>query len=323
MGIRWGLCCQFADGGVRFRQATHRYVATLDPHDRAAYLRSILRSNAIALGHAILRCDELAIGAFRITSQILPLATHPVSGYTLDSLDDDGAIRQSFVATRALARTLDIRLSFHPDQFVVLNSIRDDVVASSVRELDTQGDLARIVGANTITLHVGGMSDGKAAALDRLERNLDRLSDAARSRLALENDDRLFTVRDLHPFCARTQVPLVYDVHHHRCNPDGLDLETATNLAVDTWRGREPWFHLASARDRMDAPNPRPHADFIDPSDFPVSWLARTMTIDVEAKAKDDAIVKLRADLAERPIGSTDHRERTATAPSGGKRLAR
>jgi len=323
VGIRWGLCCQFADGGVRFRQATHRYVATLEPHGQAAYLRSVIRSNAIALGHAILRCDELAIGAFRITSQILPLATHPVSGYTLDSLDDDGAIRQSFAAAATLARTLDIRLSFHPDQFVVLNSVRDDVVRASVRELDMQADLAQIVGANTITLHVGGMTDGKAAALDRLERNVVRLSDAARSRLALENDDRLFTVRDLHPLCTRAHVPLVYDVHHHRCNPDGVDVETATELAVETWRGREPWFHLASARDGMGAPNPRPHADFIDPNDFPESWLRRAVTIDVEAKAKDAAIVKLRAALAQRPMRLPGRRERTGTAPTGGKRVAR
>ena len=29
-GIRWGLCCQFLDAPIRFRQATHRYVATVD-----------------------------------------------------------------------------------------------------------------------------------------------------------------------------------------------------------------------------------------------------------------------------------------------------
>ena len=128
MGIRWGLCCQFADGGVRFRQATHRYVATLEPPARLSYLRDIARSNAIALAHAVARCAELEIGAFRINSQILPLITHPVSGYTLQSLDDDGTISRSFVAAGALARALGIRLSFHPDQFVVLNSTRDEVV---------------------------------------------------------------------------------------------------------------------------------------------------------------------------------------------------
>ena len=294
MGIRWGLCCQFADAGVRFRQATHRYVSTLSPDDRATYLRAIARANAIALAHAVTRCEELEIGAFRMSSQILPLVTHPVSGYSLDELDEDGVITRSFAAAGALAQEHDLRLSFHPDQFVVLNSTREQVVAASIRELDAQARLASVVGAETITLHVGGMTDGKGASLDRLERNLDRLSDAARERLALENDDRLFTVRDLHPFCLRTNVPLVYDVHHHRCNRDGLDIETATNMATETWRGREPWMHIASARDGAGSANRRPHAEYIDPDDFPREWLGRDITIDVEAKAKDAAIIQLR-----------------------------
>ena len=295
MGIRWGLCCQFADDGVHFRQATHRYVWSLAPRKRLDYLRDIGRANAIALVHAVVRCHDLGIGAFRVNSQILPLITHPVTGYTLASLDTDGIITQSFARAGDIARELDIRLSFHPDQFVVLNSTRDDVVTSSVRELDAQATLARIIGADTITLHVGGMTDGKSAALDRLERNLDRLSADARTRLALENDDRMFTVRDLHAFCQRNGVPLVYDVHHHRCNPDGFDIGTATSLAVETWNGREPWMHISSSR---EASNPRPHAEFIDPDDFPLEWLDRSFTIDVEAKAKDDAVLKLRAWLA-------------------------
>lgn len=311
MGIRWGLCCQFADNGVRFRQATHRYVTTLPPAIRAAYLQSIVRANAIALAHAVSRCSELGIGAFRMSSQILPLATHPVSGYTLESLDADGVIRRSFASAGELARLHNVRLSFHPDQFVVLNSIREEVVAASILELDTQARLGELVGADTITLHVGGMTDGKPAALERLERNIDRLSPAARSRLALENDDRLFTVKDLYELCLRSRVPLVYDVHHHRCNPDGLDVQTATNLSIETWRGREPWMHLATARDGATAANPRPHADYIDPADFPGEWVNRTITVDVEAKAKDAAIVALRDALAVSAPSCQDRAQRS------------
>jgi UV DNA damage endonuclease len=70
--------------------------------------------------------------------------------------------------------------------------------------------------------------------LDRLWRGIERLSPRARARLALENDDRVFSVADLAPVCGATGVPLVYDVHHHRCHPDGLTVEQATELAVDT-----------------------------------------------------------------------------------------
>src|SRR5215208_5925405 len=94
--IRWGLCCRFLDAPVRFRQATHRYVATLEPAARRAYLSDIARANAIALAHAVERCVELGIGAFRISSQIVPLATHPESGYTLAELDQGDVIAASF-----------------------------------------------------------------------------------------------------------------------------------------------------------------------------------------------------------------------------------
>ena len=294
-GIRWGLCCQFVDEPIHFRQATHRYVSTLDATARADYLAAIGRANAIALAHAIERCAELGFGAFRISSQIIPLATHPVSGYTLEMLVDGDVISASFAGAGIVARERGVRLSFHPDQFVVLNSERESVVESSLREMEFQARMARLVGADTLTLHAGGAAGGVAAALERLERGLDRLSPEARSLVALENDDRLFTVVDLLPLCARMHVPLVYDVHHHRCHPDGLSVSEATDAASATWGQREPWMHIASPRDGWSAPNPRPHADFIDPVDLPADWCDRRITVDVEAKMKDRAVSAIRS----------------------------
>lgn len=299
-GIRWGLCCQFVDEPIRFRQATHRHVSTLGHTARVEYLGSIARANAIALAHAIERCAELGFGAFRITSQIIPLATHPVSGYTLDTLADGEVIAASFASAGLVARQRGIRLSFHPDQFVVLNSEREAVIESSVRELDFQARMAVLIGAEALTLHAGGATGGVSAALERLERGLDRLSPAARALVALENDDRLFTVRDLLPLCHRARVPLVYDVHHHRCHPDGMSVVEATAEAGETWGTREPWVHVASPRDGWTAPNPRPHADYIDPADFPEEWFSRRLTVDVEAKAKDRAVLAIR-DAVEGP----------------------
>src|SRR5687768_10859576 len=117
--IRWGLCCQFMDAPVRFRQATHRYVASLAPAQGRAYLASVARANAIALAHAVEVCSALGIGAFRISSQLLPLATHPASGYRLAELPGGEVITASFRAAGRVAAARDVRLSFHPDQFVV------------------------------------------------------------------------------------------------------------------------------------------------------------------------------------------------------------
>ncbi len=301
--IRFGLCCQFLDAPVRFRTATHRYVWTLTPAHRRSYLRQIAVDNAAALSAAVTACRSLGIGAFRINSQILPLGTHPRSGYTLERLDPSGTIAEAFRRAGALARTEDVRLSFHPDQFVVLNSERAEVVESAVTELEFQAAIAELVGADTMVLHGGSGAGGVEPALERLDRGLDRLSHRARRHLALENDDRLFGPSALLPICRAAGIPLVYDVHHHRCRPDALSVDEATDAAAATWGDREPWTHISSPRDGWAAPNPRPHADYIDPLDVPLSWIGRRMTMDVEAKDKERAVARLMAALKRRRSG--------------------
>jgi UV DNA damage endonuclease len=291
--IRWGLCCQFLDAPIRFRSATHRYVSGLEPARRREYLAGIARDNAAALEAAVAHCRSLGIGAFRINSQILPLATHPASGYTLDTLDPSGALREGFARVRDLAAAADVRLSFHPDQFVVLNSEREAVVDAAVAELEYQAEVAELVGADTIVLHGGSTAGGLDAALDRLARGIERLGRGVRSRLALENDDRHFAPADLLPLCRREAIPLVYDVHHHRCQGDGLSVAEATAHAAETWGDQEPYAHISSPRDGWGAANPRPHADYVDPADLPEEWQERRMTVDVEAKAKERAVVQL------------------------------
>lgn len=295
--VRLGLCCQFVDEPIKFRTATHRYVSTLDADARRAYLADILLSNANALVQSIETCSRLGIGAFRVNSQLFPLATHPVSGYGFDDLPGGTAVTTALEQGKAQATALDVRLSFHPDQFVVLNSERAAVVESSISELALQGEIAERIGADTLTLHGGSTAGGKDAALDRLEEAVHRLPPVARTRLALENDDRAFTPADLLPFCERLAVPFVYDVHHHRCTPDGMTEDEAIQRCIATWGEREPWTHISSPRDGWGSSNPRPHADFVDPMDFPAAWHKLRLTVDVEAKLKERAVLSLQQAL--------------------------
>jgi UV DNA damage endonuclease len=183
-------------------------------------------------------------------------------------------------------------------------------VQSGIQEMEMHGEVAELVGADVIVLHGGGGVGGATLALERLERGLDRLSARARDRVALENDDRCFTPRDLLPLCERTGVPLVYDVHHHRCLADGYTVGEATDLAVATWGDREPYAHLSSPKEGWAGPNVRAHADYIDPADFPDEWLTREMTVDVEAKAKERAVLSVKAAVsfrAQREIAYRDN----------------
>ncbi len=312
---RWGLCCQFLDAPIKFRTATHKYVASLSAEAGRAYLKSIAGENAKALADAVTHCAAIGIGAFRINSQVLPLATHPVSGYTLPDLDEDGTIAAAFRGAGALARTLDIRLSFHPDQFVVLNSERADVVQSSVREMELQGYIASLVGADVLTLHAGSGAGGIPEALVRLERGIEQLAPEPRARIALENDDRRFPPETLLPLCERLGIPMVYDIHHHRCSPDSLDVATATRLAAATWGAREPHFHISSPRAGSGEGDMRPHADYITPGDFPDAWRELALTVDVEAKAKERAVIAIRDAVT----ATTYTKPRTPNAEHGGR----
>jgi UV DNA damage endonuclease len=239
------------------------------------------------------------IGAFRILSPLLPRYTHPEVAYTLDDLNAGESIKHEFGRIRKLRKKHDIRLSFHPDQFNVLSSPRPEVIRNTFRELQYQGELADLVDAEVINLHAGGVYGNKKEALKRLQKNIALLPESVLSRISLENDDVSFTPADLLPICQKLKIPMVYDVHHHRCNPDELTIEEATLRAVQTWQdlGREPYFHLSSPKSGWLKGSPKPHADYIDPADFPSCWKNYNITVDIEAKAKELAVLKLMKEL--------------------------
>jgi len=271
----------------------------LTARERCARLAELCAANAEALVAAIQFCASRGIGAFRINSQILPLRTHPKAGYNLRDLPGGDAMVARFRSAGALAQESRIRLSFHPDQFVVLNSPNPLTLASSLAELTHQTEVAEWVGADTVNLHGGGAYGNKAVALADLRRNIEQLAAPVRARLTLENDDKIYTPADLLPVCEATGVPLVYDVHHHRCNPDGLSVAEATARARATWR-IEPLFHISSPREGWKSAKPHPHHDYIDAADFPDEWLGWPLTVEVEAKAKELAVTRLQRDLEKR-----------------------
>jgi UV DNA damage endonuclease len=297
--MRFGLCCIFINEPIRFRTTTARVLSALSRAEQRSRLSALCLENARNLYRAVQTVHRLGIGAFRVTTPFLPRYTHPEVGYTLDELPAGEEIKVLLSEVSQLRSQLNIRLSFHPDQFISISSLRDDVILKSIAELEYQGLVAELIGADVITIHAGGRQGGKEATLQRFRTNFPLLSERVRTRLVLENDDISYTVEDLLPVCEQLGIPLVYDVHHHRCNPDGLTVMEATRLAMATWQrqGREPWLHISSPRNGWGEGNPRLHADYINPEDFPVCWRGQEITIDVEAKAKELAVLRLMTDL--------------------------
>ncbi len=290
--IRLGLCCLFRAEPIRFRQTTAAALARLKPAARRRKLADLVRHNADALKSAVEACQRLGIGAFRVNSQILPLKTHPRFGYDVAALPEGDDLIRRFKIAGVTAWKLGVRLSFHPDQFVLLNSPRPEVAASSLAELAYHAEVADWIGADVINIHGGGGYGDRPAALRRLRAALEDLPPNIRRRLTLENDDVIFSPADLLPVCEAAGIPFCYDVHHHRCLDDGRSVEETTARAFDTW-DREPLFHLSSPRDGWKGRAPRRHHDYIAPRDFPAAWRPLTLTIEVEAKAKELAVRRL------------------------------
>lgn len=294
--LRLGLCCQFAEQPIKFRTTTVTAMLKLERSQRLDRVSELCLINANALMDSIRFCRDNGIGAFRINSQILPIKTHIEAGYEIEELSNADNIVAQFRACGEFAKDNNIRLSFHPDQFVVLNSPNPAVIRHSLAELDYQAEVAEWVGADTLNIHGGGAYGDKLSALDSLRRGIDMVSDRVRERLTLENDDKVYTPTDLLPVCREMSVPLVYDVHHHRCLKDGLTIGKATDLARQTWN-REPLFHVSSPIEGWSGPKPERHHDYIDVNDFPQEWLSWPLTVEVEAKAKELAIARLLSEL--------------------------
>lgn len=294
--LRFGLCCIFREQPIKFRTTTVTAISKMNRNDAEIKLSALCSTNADSLMEAINFCIGNKIGCFRVTSRILPIKTHDIHGYNLIDLPNGEAILEKFRDCGKFAAKNNIRLCFHPDQFVVLNSQKPEVVENSLKEFEYQAEVAEWIGADVVNIHAGGVFGSKSTALAEFAKNINRLSDRARTRLTVENDDKNYHVSDLLPICRSEGIGLVYDGHHHRCNQDELSIEEATTEAISTWN-REPLFHISSPIGGWEGKNPQQHHDFIDVCDFPDCWKDLDLTVEVEAKAKEVAILQLMESL--------------------------
>ena len=297
--MRLGLVCLFREEPIKFRQATATHLKKSPRAQQLSKLSELALHNAKALLQALQFCAQNGIGSFRVNSKILPLKTHPEVGYALQDLPKAQEIIKRFKAAGKFAQDNNLRTLFHPDQFVVLSSPRPDVVEKSLAEIEYQAEVANWINADVINIHAGGGYNDKTAALQRFAAATERLSPQARQLLTLENDDITYSPAELLPICHKLQIPLVYDVHHHRCLPDELSCNEATSAALKTWN-REPLLHISSPKNGWETGACRPHHDYINLADFPQFWDNLPITVEVEAKAKELAVLQLKKELEAR-----------------------
>jgi UV DNA damage endonuclease len=171
---------------------------------------------------------------FRISSDLVPFASHPVCTF-----DWAGHFRGQFRKVGDFIREHNIRISMHPDQFVVINSPKDDVVERSVWELEyhcTVLDRMALDSTAKIQIHVGGVYGDKRSATNRFIERYSFLSKSLKSRLVIENDDRSYRLQDCLSVHEKIGIPILFDTFHHQCLNNGETLRQGLQLSGSTWK---------------------------------------------------------------------------------------
>jgi len=201
-------------------------------------LREVIAGNLDAL-EAILRWnEERGIQVFRLTSNLIPFGSHPVNALRWW---EEFAERFHELARRIAGA--GARLSTHPGQYTVLSSSRPAVVAAAIAELEYHDRLLQALGldaSHKIVLHIGSGAVAAAAGAERFAAGYRRLSEGARSRLVIENDER-WTVEEVMGLAERLSVRVVFDVFHHSLAPslEGVALRDVVGIAGETWGVRD------------------------------------------------------------------------------------
>jgi UV DNA damage endonuclease len=196
---------------------------------------------------------ETRIDMYRLSSDLAPYATHP------DMPQFHNMVAESDAELAALgrkARGLDIRLSFHPSQFVLLNSPDPELTRKSIWDLSSQAEmLDRMeLGPEAVMVtHVGGVYDDREASRARWLDGYAQCPEHVRRRLVLENDDLRFSAADVLWIHERCGVPLIFDYQHFWClNPERLELRTVLERVMASWpSGVRPKIHFSSPRTEM------------------------------------------------------------------------
>jgi UV DNA damage endonuclease len=174
---------------------------------------------------------------FRITSDLVPFASHPVC--TFPWQDEFAGV---FEKTGEYIRLHGFRISMHPDQFVLLNAPDKGVLQRSIADLGYQVQVIDLMGLDRsakVQVHVGGVYGDKPAAIDRFVKQYDLLDTTIRDRLVIENDERLYTLSDCLAIHELTGIPVIADTFHHSLYNTGEQFTALLDPVRKTWKAHD------------------------------------------------------------------------------------
>jgi UV DNA damage endonuclease len=199
-------------------------------------LLSLIEHNLNSLNSLIDYNIRNGIQLFRISSDLIPFGSSLASELPWHN------IYAKLLAEIGLKIVgAGLRVSMHPGQYTVLNSPDKSVALRAVQDLDYHEKVLTSLGLgpeHKIILHLGGVYGDKNSATSRFISRYKELTHAVQSRLALENDDKLFNIRDVLDTAIAAGMPVVYDVLHNSVNPAdnvSTDIDWITRCSI-TWK---------------------------------------------------------------------------------------
>lgn len=230
---------------------------------------------------------------FRITSDLVPFASHPVCRF-----DWLTYFKNQFASIGAFIKSNNIRISLHPGQYTLLNSHDSGILARSIKELQYHVDLldALVLDASAkIQIHVGGVYGDKDKSAWRFIGRYRNLDDAIKRRLVIENDDRSYTVDDCLRIYGETGVPVLFDAFHHELNHSGSSNADGLADITRTWQSYDGIPMVDYSHYQVDGANVN-HTESID-----ISYFERFLTatqpynFDIMLEIKDKEASALKA----------------------------
>ncbi|MEG1255784.1 UV DNA damage repair endonuclease UvsE [Clostridium sp.] len=262
------------------------------------YLKDIIIHNLNLTKDTLIWNINNNIFMYRATSKMIPFAAHKdiLKDFSFRWYEDENVL-EILDEIKKIVLKNNIRLSMHPDQFTVINSLRKDVITNSIDNLIYHKELLQYMGGSDLIIHTGGVYGYKPAAMERFISNFNNLPYDINKYLRLENDDVSYSIKDVIEISKACGIPVILDIHHHNCNNDGiLNINPLIKDICNSWNETTliPKCHISSGiTDYRD----KRHADYISPGDFfSFCEITNNITVDlmVEAKMKEQAVLALK-----------------------------
>ena len=272
----------------------------LPKQERLEKLKSVTAQNLYHTKRILHYNIAHEIKLYRFSSSLVPLATHPEVNWDFIS-----PFQSEWKELGQLIKQYEMRPSFHPNQFTLFTSPKDDVTKNAVKDMEFHYKMLKAMDVHQsaiINIHIGGAYGDKKNTLKRFHHNLQTLPTDIKGQMTLENDDKTYNVAETLATCEKENIPMILDYHHHMANQTENNLSVYLPKIFHTWHttNKTPKIHLSSPKSDQAF---RSHADFVSLKFvLPFFELARELNQDfdvmIEAKQKNVAMQQLVEELA-------------------------